>query len=233
MSILNKTETIGWSIVPSDATIIWSDPIKISTFDSNKKSFDFCPAHTQHSNQLYHILSPYDIEINFDSSKKYFSQINSNIPEDRIFSGMYDDGIIKIMPEQFWHNNNPVLQINTPYVFFSDNKDASIELYPSIRYDNNFPGYMINGSFDIYNWIRTLNFGLYWENNTKNFILKKNNPMFTFKVTGVGNYKLKYIPWNKDIENMYLQVKNITRHVKNPFSYIKNLLNRRVNKLVK
>jgi hypothetical protein len=57
--------------------------------------------------------------------------------------------------------------------------------------------------------------------------------MFTFKVTGVGNYKLKYIPWNKDIENMYLQVKNITRHVKNPFSYIKNLLNRRVNKLVK
>ncbi len=69
---LAKTETIGWTLEPSSATVIWGEPQKIEISKENLTSYNMCPAHINHNSKHYQILSPYDVELTFDKDKKFF-----------------------------------------------------------------------------------------------------------------------------------------------------------------
>jgi len=230
---LAKTETIGWTLEPSSATVIWGEPQKIEISKEDLTSYNMCPAHINHNSKHYQILSPYDVELTFDKDKKFFNHKKANIPEDKIFSDFHGNGVFKVMPDEGWLWDKPIFQINTPYIFFSDNKNAMIEIMAPIKHYHNYPGIVMNGSYNIYNWIRPLNFGLHWVDTEKPFVLKKGEPLFTIRVSGVHNYKLQYQKWDSDLQTMKNEIHRVTSQVKNSFSFAKNLFHRRPKYLIK
>lgn len=164
-----------------------------------------CPAVSVSSTRLYAINAPADLEFIYNPKT---NQMNASATSTNT-SDKFVNQINKFLSFQIEKNKNMItIQINMPYIFFTDTKDIEINLLPGTDIEMNNCKF-ITGSFNIYNWTRTLNFSIQVIDNKSMVSFKWNidKPMmFVFFNKPVN---LSYKIMNENMLSMIEQVKNI------------------------
>ena len=164
-----------------------------------------CPAVSVSSTRLYAINAPADLEFIYNPKT---NQMNASATSTNT-SDKFVNQINKFLSFQIEKNKDMItIQINMPYIFFTDTKDIEINLLPGTDIEMNNCKF-ITGSFNIYNWTRTLNFSIQVIDNKSMVSFKWNidKPMmFVFFNKPVN---LSYKIMNENMLSMIEQVKNI------------------------
>lgn len=182
-----------------------------------------CPAVSVSSTRLYAINAPADLEFIYNPKT---NQMNASATSTNT-SDKFVNQINKFLSFQIEKNKNMItIQINMPYIFFTDTKDIEINLLPGTDIEMNNCKF-ITGSFNIYNWTRTLNFSIQVIDNKSMVSFKWNidKPMMFVFFNKPVNVSYKIM--NDNMLSMVQQVKNIATVRHNITKVFNTVLKRR------
>ena len=182
-----------------------------------------CPAVSVSSTRLYAINAPADLEFIYNPKT---NQMNANSTSTNT-SDKFTNQINNFLSFQIEKNKDIItIQINMPYIFFTDTKDIEINLLPGTDIEMNNCKF-IPGSFNIYNWSRTLNFSIQVIDNKSmvSFKWHIDKPMmFVFFNKPVN---ISYKIMNDNMLSMVQQIKNIATVRHNITKVFNTVLKRR------
>lgn len=147
----------------------------------SKTIFTHCPAYQQFNRNLYVIRAPIDITLGLNKTSNGGIQYECCPLDDKV-SPQVLQTFIQYNPDPNLRVDfaNPVIQINTPYVFFAD-VPVTIQLIPAIYNPKEIPGDIIPGEFDIHAWQRTVQWALEWKDTSKPLVINRGDPLFYVK----------------------------------------------------
>lgn len=190
-----------------------------------------CPAVNSTNNKFFEVNSYLDLDLEIYNNKdnnrlEYKYNYNKNLHP--LYTEVHD--FIKSMIITGNQNDQYTIQILTPYIFLTDNKNIELTtLDPNLETENLK---FINGSFNIYSWARSLNLAYEFidKNKTAKLNLRINKPILKYYFNFPIN--LKYVEFDdkqlKFIKSSY----NIVKYRKNIKDLYKIHLSRRPNKIL-
>lgn len=198
------------------------DDINLIKANSNLK----CPAVNSSNNKFFKVNSfiSIDLEIYFNESTnrleyKYNFCDKTHPPQEVMHK------FIKDMISLDTKNNQYTIQILTPYIFLTDSKDLEITtLDPS---NDTYNLEFIPGSFNIYNWPRSLNLAYNFIDNNKTAKLNLSIDKPLLKYFFNLPIDLKYVDFNEKQLEYLLSNYDIVKYRKNITSLYKTHLKRR------
>jgi len=194
-----KNTEIAWTVTEGES-LVWEKPERLSSSINNqykKSSVKLCWASNDFLKRTFVIKSPFDIHLSYrsDDKKIILQQEDSSISESAYNNLFHND-----LKE---YTDYPVIQMGTRYVFMCD-KPCTITLTPPFHnlgygdYTSNTR--MFSGTFNIYDWQRTLSYGIEWLDTKKDLIIKTGQPLFyiTFNTENLeDDFELRY---TEDVE---------------------------------
>jgi hypothetical protein len=187
----NFEEEQDWNILYREPESLLSSLKNVKAKESKENSLLYCPAFTQMHKNTYVFSN------SLESSFGYDNNTNELFSKKENFIG----ASIKRPPSL---NSSLIISYNLKWIFFCE-ENVSIEVTPP--YFNNFSysnqGTFVPGSFNINTWFRSVNadFNM-WENST-DFLIKKDDPIFYAKFTSEKNVILKRFAMNKELHRIY------------------------------
>ena len=179
---------VGWTLI-NDDKYSYEKPKSLRTF-TNKKYKDStqtnCMGINDLSDRIFVIESPWDIRLKYDNKKITLIKEESSISQE------YFMEIIGHRYEEY--TENVVIQLGTSYVFMTD-KPCTITALPAF-YHMNETFRLISGQWNIFDWQRPLGCAYEWLDTTKDFIIKKGDPLqyIMFNSQNMDEkYNLKYM----------------------------------------
>lgn len=226
---IERKITVGWCWHSPIPDILVHDPERykfpeVTNFNYNKKGLTECPAHRHYFNNLYVLRSP--LNFNLRAREGWSGPLEE---ENDINPSLYNQAFTFHKQEEMYNLENPIIQFNLGYLFVSD-EDCSIELIPPFMHNNNWPGQMTPGSFNIHKWIRPISWGFVWNNIEDTLSIKEGDPLCYVKFN--RNVDLKEIELTDDIKNRTYNTGNITSWTKGAFKYMNRSLLRRPKRLI-
>ena len=195
---------------------------------SNKIYSTKCPAVATIHSRLYYVNSFLDVDIEFGVKNNelhynyYFTKEHPNFPDMHDFC----KGVIKIAKTKGQIN----LQIFSPYIFVTDNKDVEIvSLPPNIDCENCV---YVAGGLKPYYWLRNLNAAFLLDDETKiaKVKLRIDKPMSLFYFNKPVN--LQYMEATEKIKTYAQSTNNIVAFRNKLEKYYMNVVSRRPRKLL-
>jgi len=194
-----------------------------------------CPAVHQMENRYFEVPCPFDLRLRCEKKNNEF-QIFS-VPE----GTRIDNDLIKrnlnLMPKESWRDkNNPVIQLECPYAFVTDENVFLTQLPPFLEFNASYwPGTLISGRFNITNWPRTLSWAFEWFDLSNDLILKRGHPWFYVFFEGnkaEDSFKIVEAEYTEELKKFKHSMVQTPRYVSSTFSLFKTAKSRRPKKLL-
>jgi len=222
----NKKSIVKYTLLTNNYKL---DYINLGIFQNiEKKHIDNigCPSTNSLKNRLYSVNSPFSVDIEFDT-KNYNYLFDTKVHQ----GNKHMHNLIK---QSINLNTNDkgitALQLLTPYVFITDDKEVEFSiLEPNI---NTVNVKYVSGSIIPYSWLRTINSAYVLNDNKHKGIVeyKQDKPMFNILFNKEVN--LQYIEPTEKIINYWYQCKDITLYTSNIKKHYKYITTRRPVKLL-
>ena len=229
-----KRITVGWLIAPRKGRVIYYPP-ELVTPDVINDGFK--------GTQMYHDLEnscaryflmrcPLDINVSFYKDKKGKWGIRSHAGNNYAIDMRTLQRIMFFSsPPQWRHPDRPLVQIQTPYRFVSDDY-VYINQHPPFPYylDQQWPGVFVSGRFPIYVWPRIFMWAIEVHDLEKPLILKRGDPWFIARFESAdpeGVIEVVEAQSNRELEEYFTQVDGVTGYVNQTFSLFKTSALRR------
>jgi hypothetical protein len=233
-------KVVGWFLPATlEARAIWFDPVRYSwqaDGKSNSNLFLRCPAHQNFSRNLFVIRSPFDLHLKCDVSDEGCELTvgeESSIKPEKLAS------FIKVHPISEWRESDkPLLQIMLNYYFLSDD-DLDIQYLSPLTthfFQPALPGLVLQGRWNIKNWIRPINFVFEWWHTSSDLIIKRGQPILNVMfITEDLDAKIDLIEAEEtdEVVAMARSTQNINSYIRNVFSVLPSIVKRRPRRIVK
>jgi len=169
------------------------EPEKINNFYKGTTSlFTKCPANATFLKNLFLIRAPFDLEIKIKRKEK-FIWVNQK--------QLFVENCIDPRFNQYGENDKALCSVLFSYIFFAD-QPVWIEVYPPFLHGEVKNTRFINGTFDIYNWHRPVDFSFEILDDTKPIKIKENQPLYYVKFLSNklnDDFELKRLEWTEEL----------------------------------
>ena len=188
---------VGWTLI-NDDKYSYEKPKSLRNFTNKKykNSTELqCMGITDLSDRIFVIESPWDIRLRYEDKKIILIKEESSITQE------YFMDIIGHRYEEY--TEHAVIQLGTSYVVMTDKPCTITALPPFYHMNNTFR--LISGQWNIFDWQRPLGCAYEWLDTTKDFIIKKGDPLqyIMFNSENMDEkYTLKYM----ETEDMKKQI---------------------------
>lgn len=175
-----------------------------------------CPSISSFKKRYYEIYPQFSCVIDFglvDNEPKYFYTLDKSMN-----TTDYVHDLIKSKVNVRMHNNKIVLQITDNKLFVTDDKNLEMLVFrpDNINYEN---ASFVNGSFNPYGWIRSLNAAYVQDdvNNLSKITINMDEPYFNLlfnkkinlkeiipskKITDYAEYSLGMVNYHRNLQNV-------------------------------
>jgi hypothetical protein len=133
------------------------------------------------------------------------------------------DRLLTFLPRREWrHPDRPILQIQAPYVFVSDDEVELTQEPPHQHYLPGRPGVTIAGSFPIRDWPRPLSFAFEWHDIAAPLLLKRGEPWFylSFYAASGDRVRLERIAKSKALQDYLAHISDVATFTARTFDLI-------------
>jgi len=172
---------------------VYFSPEKITDVYKNTKSrFKLCPANAQFIKNFWLIRSPFDLELNLNRKNN-----NCSINQNQRFFNTF----VNVRWNDFTETDLMLVSFNFQYMFIAD-EPVWIEVYPPFLHKEVENTRFINGTFDIYNWQRPVDFSFEVLDDTQPVKIKRGEPLFYVKFCSKklnDDFILKQIEWTDEL----------------------------------
>lgn len=233
-----RTYTVGWLLKTEDASIIWDSPkqVRIASQSSDPRSVAQCPSVLDFDRRHYVINCPIDVHLRVKLTPTGMDITNVLADKSPIRAEALQRWIV-FQPRHEWrHEQRPVLQMLTSYVFVSDDPIYVNQYPPILDYTGDRrPGTQICGRFPIDIWPRALMWAFEWHDTTKDLILRRGEPLFYVRFEGkdpAAHVRLVEATKTPELESFMTSITGVTEIVGQTYSLFKNARERRPAKLL-
>jgi len=177
--------------------LIIEEPKKLTGFYKNSKSsFTKCPANAAFLKNIYVVRAPFDLEIKYfrDQRKIWISQ-----------KQLFVDHMLLPRFGEYSEADKALCSLLVSYMFFAD-EPVWIEVYPPFLHGEVKNTRLINGTFDIYNWHRPVDFSFEILNDTKSIKIKEGQPLYYVKFVSNklnDDFQLQRLEWNDELQKAH------------------------------
>ena len=213
---------VGWTPARAETALVYTEPESLfsDVYKDIDAAFRFCPAFTSYLKNWYIIRSPLHIKFAYKKVSNTDAKItinDENITSQYVvfderkheWSGEYKaedtpdgkfNGRLKLNK-----NNNPLISLTFPQLFVTDEKDLRLEqVSPFLHmHELSYFKYLrsICGAFNIYSWVRPLDFA--YEIVTDNAVIdiKRGDPLCYVRFVTDKNVSIKQIPLTTQLED--------------------------------
>ena len=234
----SRTYTVGWLLNTEQASIIWDSPkpVRIESQSSDPRSVGQCPSVLDFDRRHFAINCPIDVHLRMSLTPGGMDITNVLADKSPIRSDALQRWIV-FQPRHEWrHQQRPVLQMLTPYVFVSDDPVYINQYPPILHYSGDTrPGIQISGRFPIDIWPRALMWAFEWHDTTKDLILRRGEPLFYVRFEGpdpVAPVRLVEARKTPELESFMSSITGVTELVGQTYSLFKTARERRPAKLL-
>lgn len=174
---------VGWFLNSNRSGIIYAPPERFRGAEKNKthaKSASRCPAVINMESRYFVVRCPFDLNLGFVRDKDGKPALrNLNGDRSGIRSNKLRD-LVHMTAEQEWrYPGVPTIQVQTPYVFISDEPVYATQLSCFMDYRADpLPGTIFGGRFPINVWPRPLMWAFEWHDTEKPIVLRRGEPWF-------------------------------------------------------
>jgi hypothetical protein len=128
--------------------------------------------------------------------------------------------VFTFLPRREWrHPHRPILQIQAPYVFISDDEVELTQSPAHQHYHPHRPGVVIGGSFPIRDWPRPLSFAFEWHDVSAPLRLDRGEPWFyvSFWVRSGERVRLERVPRTEVISRYIAHISDVATYTARTF----------------
>lgn len=179
-----RTVEVGWLLDSEKALFIWDAPRRLLRENVEKrhaKALYNCPAVIDHEARLFEVTCPIDLHLKFhyDEETKQPKLTNPSGDQSSIRPPHLGQ-MVTMMPRKEWrHQDRPLLQVSTPYIFLADQPVYMTQLPPFANYRKQpWPGLMVGGRLPIHIWPRPMMWAFEWHDPTQDLIVGRGEPWF-------------------------------------------------------
>jgi len=237
----SRSYEVGWFFTKDKSSIVWDAPAPIrqeSAQGQSQKSVSLCPAVLEFDRRHFVIPCPIDLHLRMTVTAD--GKLNmQNLLGDRGSTRSTTLGqMMVLMPQHEWrHQQRPVLQITTPYLFVSDDPVYINQFPPFLHYNTTVrPGVQLSGRFPIDVWPRVLMWAFEWHDFSKELVLKRGEPWFYVRFEGPdpsATVRLFEAERTAELTAYVDSLTDATNYVSRTFSLFKTARERRPAKLVR
>lgn len=176
---------IGWLVDTDQAGLIYGAPRPISRkpsreAPSSSKGVNHCPAVIEMESKTFEVPCPYDVSLRLRKDEQGNLKIARADTENTTVTLKHLSKIVHLMGPDRWRDRRyPVVQINAPYRFLSDELVWMNQVPPYFHYrEEQWPGLLIGGRFPIDAWPRIMMWAFEWRSPDKVLTFKRGEPWF-------------------------------------------------------
>lgn len=148
----------------------------------SRSLFTSCPAFVQFNRNLFLIRSPIDVDLEIKPDQNDRNVTNCFQIGDKVNPALLKSYItLEGDPNRQVDFGVPHIQFQTPYVFYADEPVTMMLFSPIHEHQNNIPGPIIPGEFDIHAWQRSVNWAMEWKDRMSPLHIKRGDPLFYVK----------------------------------------------------
>jgi hypothetical protein len=245
MTIFNpfkkKRTKVGWVMSHQEkGGVIWYPPEAIEPSNINPE-FENSVIGRDLNNSLarYFLMRcPYDLKITVEQdpkTKRWFAVSHSG--NNFAVAPHVVNQIAMVSGRHQWrHPDRPLLQIFTPYRFYSDEHVYISQLPPFPFFlKDQWPGAFVSGRFPIDVWPRIFMWAIEVHDRSRPLILRRGDPWFIARFESSDPSEVIDVveaQTTREIEEYFTQVDGITTYVNQTFSVFKEAWKRRPKKLL-
>ncbi|MGO1070189.1 hypothetical protein [Lysobacter sp. CA199] len=235
-----QDNVVGWFLPRSlEARAIWFDPVRYSWQPEEQKHsgmFLQCPAYQKFARNLFVVRSPFDLHLKCELSQ---DGCELSVGEDSSIRPEQLAALIKVHPKSEWREaDKPLLQLMLNYYFLSDD-DVDVQYLSPLTttfFQPALPGLVLQGRWNIKNWIRPVNFVFEWWHPATDLIIKRGQPILNVMFVPKDlDAKITLIEAEEteDVIAMARRVQNINSYIRNVFSVLPSIIKHRPRRLVR
>jgi hypothetical protein len=174
---------IGFVIDCESAGFIWNAPAAFHRKldpPPSAKAASRCPAVREFEARYYVVPCPFDLHLRLKQYPDNRLELgNLAGPNSPITAKKIQQSVVLTNPSQWRYPHRPVVQIETPYRFLSDDVVYMEQLPPFLTYRQDpWPGMLIGGRLPIHIWPRSMMWAFEWWEPGRDLILKRGEPWF-------------------------------------------------------
>lgn len=174
---------VGWFLSETKGGVIYDPPERVRGAERKKthaKSASRCPAVINLESRHFLIRCPFDLNLEFVRDDKGQAQLrNLNGQMSSIRANKLRDKVHLTAEHEWRHAGVPTLQVQTPYVFVSDEPVYMAQVPPFMHYLREpWPGTLFGGRFPINVWPRPLMWAFEWHDTSKPLVIRRGDPWF-------------------------------------------------------
>ena len=180
---LSGAAKVGWILTGKEPKVLFEPPERLRMVDPNRehaKSASRCPAVIGMEGRYFQVRCPYDVNLGFTRNKDGKAElVNLSKSKSSIRAGKLGQ-VFHMTPEHEWrYKDRPTIQMNTPYLFISDEPVYMTQLDAFLHYRRTpFPGTIFGGRFPIHNWPRGLMWAFEWHDIKQPLVIARGEPLF-------------------------------------------------------
>jgi hypothetical protein len=174
---------IGWLLTAHEGGIAYDPPSRfVVEKDASllARGVLSCPAVRSYYDGVFQILAPFSLRLRCvkEAGSLCLKQI---YPFTSLTESKFRE-FVTVEPPDTWRNSHTVmLQLPSPYLFFSDEHATIEQFQPSLTTVSAMNWRVIPGKFDIYSWQRPLNWGIEWDTNLGDLVIRAGEPLYFIK----------------------------------------------------
>lgn len=174
---------VGYAIEADKAAVIWEPPKQYARKlprPASAKSVQVCPAAIDFDARHFVVTAPVDLNLRFRFDDKDQPQLVNASGAHSTVRPKHLNQMVALISRNEWRDpQKPIIQIITPYIFFSDETVYINQVPPYLDYiDPPWPGTLISGRFPINIWPRHLMWAFEWHDTSKDLVIKRGDPWF-------------------------------------------------------
>lgn len=232
------TITIGWchyinydkpnELFPADYLLPKLSKLDLAELYKNTDSYYLrCPSFQSIAQNIVVVKSPFDLKIKFIDNKLSMS-INNDI---------YSSFLNELFTS--YNQDNSILGLNLKYLLVSDTPNIWVDVLPPFLHGTKNNIRVSIGHFNIYNWIRHINYSFEVLDRSQEIIFKKDEPLMYLKLYSTDDVTerihIKECEFTSEIKQLTEKMLRIKEYVPNKsFKYFAKIFGkRRPKKLLK
>ncbi len=232
---------IGWILDVEKGGVLWHAPKRLSRVDSDvrhAKSLRFCPAMVDYEARTFEVACPFDLRIRFTRDEKGQPTLVNALGDRSPIRSNHLGKMVHMVPQKEWRDpDKPVIQINAPYLFVTDEPVWMNQMPPFNHYrPEPWPGLFSGGRFPIDVWPRHLMWAFEWHDTSKDLELKRGEPWFYVRFEAQDPsrpIRLVEAEMTPELREHVNACSTVTNYVGRTFSLFETARERRPAKLLK
>jgi|TARA_R110002074_G_scaffold299697_1_gene471171 hypothetical protein len=174
------TTNLGWCWAGAIPDLLVIEPERFKTpkvvnKNYSKRGIIDCPSYQGFYNNLFLLKSP----VSFDAEVKDGIVVitSKEVDEHQLHN------LFTIHPKEDMHDvKKPLFQFNLNYLFVAD-EPCLMEILPPFMHNENLPGEVVGGAFNIHKWIRTISWGFIFAKTSSKLSIKRGDTLCYIKFT--------------------------------------------------